>query len=730
VTRGLVCALAFAASAVADNPIVLDNGAWQVRVTPSTLAVEAVNRTGRHVVLSRAALTSAPAPAPRRKGKKPAAERSATAAVSALQAGKTEAHWSLRGGDLRVSASLSDEGFRISFQTTEPGTISWPVLAEETGLEAVVLPRGEGLYIPIREPRWRTFLQEQGPFDTMESLSMPMWGLRYPGLTVAYIAENPFDNQLAWTLRGAALGSRLTHRFQYNHPETPHTVLVRFGGTSPVESALLFREWFGRHFPVTTYREKIAYLPDAGKLLGAAHIYLWARSLLAFGDVTDWPGLIRALAADPQLQARFDNDARQAVHDASTATPVTLIQKRAILAALTPIVENPAITPFLVPRDRRGAGVSPKMIRRLHDAGLDRLWLGIDSGEIALTRAEPETVKLARESGYLFAPYDSYHSIHSPTEKDTWETAQFGKELFDKGAVVNHDGSRSVGFNGKGAHLSSNAAFPYLVRRVDGILKDVPFNSWFVDCDATGELFDNYSPAYPQSKAQDMRARVDRLQWLVSQKHLVVGSEGGAWYAAPVIHFAHGMMSPLFGWRDPLLHDPESKYFVGRYYPPEGPALFLKPVELPEKYRALYYDPRYRLPLYQAAFHDMLITTNHWSQGSLKYTNVAPVRELLELLYGVPPLYHLNADQAAALLPAIQTHYRVFSPLHREIGGVAMSSFDWLTTDHLLQRAVYGKKVEVICNFGNTAASYQGHSIPPASLLITGMGEPRIYTPR
>lgn len=113
-----------------------------------------------------------------------------------------------------------------------------------------------------------------------------------------------------------------------------------------------------------------------------------------------------------------------------------------------------------------------------------------------------------------------------------------------------------------------------------------------------------------------MYARLQRLNWIRDQKHLVVGSEGGAWYAAFAIDFAHGMMSPLFGFRDPLLHDPQSKYFLGRYYPPDGPAIFMKRVELPEKYLSLYYDPRYRLPLFQAAFHDQVVTTNHWTQSS------------------------------------------------------------------------------------------------------------------
>lgn len=205
---------------------------------------------------------------------------------------------------------------------------------------------------------------------------MPVVGLRYPSLTVAYIAENSYDDAFEWESQAGELRMRMTHHFV--PPLGDHRVLVRFGGTSPVEAAVLFRQ--------SRWSRPLKVRPVS--LYGAAHIYLW------------------------------------------------------------------------------GDGVSPEMIERLHEAGFDRLWLGVQS-------AQAPTVERARQYGYLIAPYDSYHSIHSPTEKDTWPTAQFDRKLYETGAVVNRDGSRSTGFNGKGYHLSSKAAFPYVVRRVEGILRAV-----------------------------------------------------------------------------------------------------------------------------------------------------------------------------------------------------------------------------------------------------------------
>ncbi|MFC1605221.1 glycoside hydrolase, partial [Planctomycetota bacterium] len=37
-----------------------------------------------------------------------------------------------------------------------------------------------------------------------------------------------------------------------------------------------------------------------------------------------------------------------------------------------------------------------------------------------------------------------------------------------------------------------------------------------------------------------------------------------------------------------------------------------------ERYQYLYYDPQFRLPLYEVVFHDSVVTTHQWANGSLK----------------------------------------------------------------------------------------------------------------
>jgi hypothetical protein len=191
------------------------------------------------------------------------------------------------------------------------------------------------------------------------------------------------------------------------------------------------------------------------------------------------------------------------------------------------------------------------------------------------------------------------------------------------------------------------------------------------------------------------------------------------------------MMTGAFGFFDQRFRDKSSPNYLGGYWPPDAPAIFLKPVPLPDDYRALYFDARRRLPLFQTVFHDSVITTHHWSRPSLKFPNVARVDELLELLYNVPPLYHLNPEELEKRGAAIARHYRFFSPLHRQAGLLPLDDFSWLTADGLVQRTVFGRRIEMVANFGREPFVYEGIRIPAGAIAARRLpsGQETVYVP-
>jgi hypothetical protein len=106
--------------------------------------------------------------------------------------------------------------------------------------------------------------------------------------------------------------------------------------------------------------------------------------------------------------------------------------------------------------------------------------------------------------------------------------------------------------------------------------------------------------------------------------------------------------------------------------------------------------------------------------------------ELLELLYNVPPLYHLNRQEFERRKALIQAHYDFFSPLHRELGLLPLTDFNWLTEDRLVQQTVFGDRVELIANFGEQDFKRNDLTIPPDNIAAVWRDSKKrlVYTAR
>ena len=684
-------------------------------------------------------------------------------------------NWKLPERSLTVHVEWITDSLTLEFIQDAPASdtqnFTWPVIENTESIHGYIFPFSEGSYVPKDDATWQDFLCEQGPINTTAGLSMPFWGLDLGERTLTYILTNPFNNQILFRKTETSdLGMQVSHAFTPNWERKTYGVRLSLGTASPIEPAKHYRQWMIDKGEFVSFAEKIGKVPEAEKLLGAAHVYLWGGKLLSQYDVTDWKAFATKLslggddetvgAVGKHIFSQLNTEAQDVVRDMARADYSSNYSQNVVSRALSEQLEKPdfynasawAEIPFapetekLVSQDvitlslpeiyRRnclilyaafpdilrhpdewGDGLSVKLLERFAESGLDRLWLGVDSWQEGFRH--PTAVTKAKELGYLVGPYDSYHSIHHPNEKDTWETAQFDLSLYETGAIVNTDGTKNRGFKKKGFHLSPIVAQPYVEARVDGIVAQMPtdFNSWFIDCDAYGELFDDYSTSHPATQVDDMNARLARIAWIRDTHNMVVGSEGGAAYAAATLHFAHGMMVPVIGWGDPDMKTKDSPYYIGGYWPPEAPAIHIKQVPLKPNYLYHYFDPRFRLPLYQIVFHDSVVTTNHWGSGSLKFENAIGTLALLELLYNVPPLYHLNMSEFSKHKAWIKRHYAFFSPLHWQIGGQAMTDFEWLSDDKQIQRTEFGDVVEIFANFGAGAFEYQDMVIPVRSVV-------------
>ncbi len=629
----IIWPIAFCTIATTGSGVVLQNNLCQIVVDPASLEVT-INERGKAGIQASVA----------QKNLGP---------VANLTASSTNAAWSYPEKKTSVSLVLDGPCFSAHIQAESPGEFTFPVIPGTAPARAWILPMFEGSYAPCGDAQWASFLTNCGPMSTTSDFTMPFVGLDCGTFTLTYIFTNPFNNELQFESTGnGALQARLTHQFTRNHAVKEYGVAIQISEGSPVAPAALYRKWLQDRGEFVAFKEKIRRTPEAAKLPGAAHIYLW------------------------------------------------------------------------------GDGVSTNMIRRFAAAGLDRLWLGADSWDEFVKH--PEIVTGAKQAGFLIAPYDSFNSIHRPAEANTWETAQFGSEqLYQTGAVIMANGSKKRGFKKKGFILSPDAARPFVEQRVTGLMNRFAANSWFIDCDGFGEYFDDYSPLHPATQESDMQARISRMQWIRDTFGAVIGTEGCFAGVASTVHFAHGVMTPVIGWGDPDLTNHLSKYFLGGWYPPDAPRVFFKPVPVKEEYRYIYFEPRFRLPLFETVFHDSVIATHHWSEGSFKSKGLEKSVELLELLYNIPPLYHLNLEEFQKRQNQIQRHYAFFSPLHRQLAEFPMTDFRWLAPDHSVQQTTFGDRIDLVANFSSANFAFGAVTVPPQSILAQWRNGPKplLYTP-
>jgi hypothetical protein len=706
--------------------------------------------------------------------------------VEWIQRTGNSVRWKLPDKDVEILAGLDDSELSIQILSGGEGYFTWPVWEQTSDTKALVWPRAEGVYIPLDDVQWREYLLDHGRWNTLEGLCMPFWGVDYEEFCVTYIATNPCNNNIMFGEKDGRLGFKLVHEFTRFTGGTKYGVVVRINeNRSPVEPARQYRQWLIDNGQFVSMKKKIKDVPKAQRLAGAMHVYLWgdepftrhdiprakwgqfckrliklaqsdkdspAKRIKELMDAERWKELVELAEAQwpsNYLKSQVANEISRLLkmrdfYDADSWNDFKLppeaneLMKKnrdglssSEICRLNSLVFYTAFPDYVLPVNQWGNGLSLKMLDRFKDNGFDRVRLCLSGWEGVELR--PWIATTADEMGYLFGTYDSFHSIHDPKlagTDGTWATAQFNRELYEKGAILRKDGSKYRGFKGVGFKLSPIAAHSYVKQRIKRNMATVPYNYYFVDCDAYGEVYDDYSPLHQAGQADDIKARIERMGWIRDTFSAVIGSEGGSAYSTSVIHVSEGIVSPIFGWGDPDRKDRNSKYYWGGYYPPDGPAIFVKQVPIKEKYQNLYYNPRFRIPLYQTVFHDSLVCTHHWQNGSLKFIDVIDTVTLLEMLYMTPPMYHMNLDEFEKHLEAVKKHYEFFSPLHRQVGFSQMTDFQWLDPDRLLQRTRFRGDVEIVANFSTGVREYGQTKIPPKSVSarLLRTGQMNIFT--
>ncbi|MDR6100190.1 hypothetical protein QE369_000368 [Agrobacterium larrymoorei] len=724
----------------ANAAIVLKNEQWAVALEPGTLAIDAKPAKGGSVNLSSGVSSHL---------------------VGNLKTGSDNAEWNWDNGSYTISARLDGADLSLSISANAEGSLEVLRQPSTAWGRGMIFPFAEGAYIPADDDVWRNFLLERmAEFNTTQDISLPLWGLDHENFSLSWLFTNPFNNNVRLTRDDGGIAIAFTHDFTSLDFKTPMTMLLHLGDADPLAGSKRYREWLISEGRFETLKSKIAATPEAEKLLGATHTYLWGSGLISADDVQDWNRFLAVLRGESKLSSdirhRFESEALSVLKE-TKGKPYRYQQRvlvRAFNAALDALareswqVANPdmnvltqrygilrkevasTFTDALRPDPSQwGDGISVATIKKLRQAGLARLWIGLGQGwEGGLWH--PEAIKAGVDAGYLVGPYDSYETALQKGDNPSWATAHLGDAAYRDCAIRQKDGSLKAGFQQSGHYTQPDCVRPLMQKRIQALLSAVPFNSWFLDAYATGMVFDSYPPAKKITQQQYAAGNEENMRWVGEKLGLPIGSEDGNATTARGVLFAHGMQTPVIGWGDrDMQHDKTSPYFLGRWYPEERPETFFKEVPVKQVYESIHFDPRTRLPLYQAVFHGSVVTTHHWLFDNLKLKNVRSENELTQLLYNVPPLYHLSADTLTERLPIIKRHDSFFRPLHQRLATQMMTDFKWLTPDRLVQQTTFEDGTKLVANFGQEPYRYGNMVVKGHSIIanVPGQTQPTSY---
>ena len=146
-----------------------------------------------------------------------------------------------------------------------------------------------------------------------------------------------------------------------------------------------------------------------------------------------------------------------------------------------------------------------------------------------------------------------------------------------------------------------------------------------------------------------------------------------------------------------------------------------------EEYLKIFMDPFYKIPLFKLVYNDSVITSYHWDWSTFKVEGEADTRMLYEILYNIPPLYHIDKFEWDKYRDDILEHYEVYSDFSKDVVNLEMTDFSVLSDDRMVQMTEYGGKVKVIANFSKAPFNYGDDIIEPSSLVIYRTDFKQVY---
>jgi hypothetical protein len=335
--------------------------------------------------------------------------------------------------------------------------------------------------------------------------------------------------------------------------------------------------------------------------------------------------------------------------------------------------------------------------RELQAAGIDRiLWSN---------RADPETLRRLNALGVLTSRYDIYQDVMDPASfpKLQWLHPDWTTPGWPKDIMLDARGQWVRGWEVEGKDggrypcgvLCDRPAPDYARRRIPEELKTHAYRCRFIDTTTASPWRECYHGDHPLTRSESRHWKMDLLRLVSEECRLVTGSETGHDAAVPYVHYFEGMLS-LGPYR---VHDSGRDMQRIWHQVPEAVA----------KFQTGHY---YRLPLWELVYHDCVVAQWYWGDYNNKLPKLWERRDLINALYGTPPMFMFHRKLWHEEKERFARSYRTIAPVARATGYCEMLSHRWLTDDHAVQQTQFAGGVTVTVNLGD-----QPYAMPDGSRL-------------
>ncbi|MBO0470485.1 hypothetical protein JZO66_07995 [Enterococcus sp. DIV0242_7C1] len=658
-----------------------------------------------------------------------------------------EVSWTYPDEQLKIIVKKESDHLAVSLTSLseEDLTFNWPKIDAKN----YTLPIAEGKTIPNTQKDWLAYFQQNNELAMSEAFSMSFFTTNFKDFATSFVMDNPFNSDLIAQTEDHLTFEASHHFISFDKDKTLN-YRIYITENDPVAIAKTYQMDRIKTGKFKTLDEKEKENPEIKKMRGAIQIYYWNSRILTEDDI-NWSKLPEQADAPifqwiAELLSQYGEDGSAEYQNALAAFKNNegyQYEKNTFLNSLNNVLLYPqfynktifeqpdeeaskliekgidtlseqehytlnkhllagAIQKLTPPVDDWGQKTSTDVFKEMKSAGITNAWIGLPNWANGLMN--PEMVKTAAAEGYLIGPYDSYQSIQENASID-WNTASFpNKNLYEKATVTKKNGEKVAGFLGKGRKLNPTQIFPDVEERFTSIMQNkIPFNTWFLDTDAAGEIYNDYSPDHQTTQSEDVAGRLKRIDYF-NNNGLVVGSEGGNDFTSKEIVFAHGIETPVIMWSDPdMRENKESEYYVGSYAALDGgiPTKYKKVVPIKEEYKAIYTDPAYSLPLYKLVYNRSVITSHQWEWDSYKIKGQVAERRMKEYLYNTPPMFHLDKTAWEEHKQDISENAKIWTPFQKAALAQEMTDFKILTEDRLVQKTQFGDTLAVIANFSD-----------------------------